>query len=282
MNLNTTYKLANGVRIPIIGFGTWQTPDGDVAEKSVLTAIREGYTHIDTAAIYGNEESVGRGIKASGIKRSELFLTTKLWNNAISYEDAKKEINTSLKKLAVSYLDLYLIHWPNPKENRPNGEKRNAKVWKAMEEAYQAGVLKAIGVSNFHPKHIDALLKTAAIAPHVNQIYVNPSDQQLGIVSHNNKYHIVTEAYSPLGTGEIFKVEELKKVADKYQKTVAQIVLRWSLQKGYLPLPKSVHEMRIKENILLFDFNLDAEDIAFIDSLKGSAKTAKDPDTVEF
>jgi diketogulonate reductase-like aldo/keto reductase len=278
MDLTKTYKLASGVKIPVIGFGTWQTPDGDVAENVVQIALKNGYRHIDTASFYKNEESVGRGIKKSEIPREEIFLTTKLWNDVLTYEDAKRAIQISLKKLAVDYLDLYLIHWPNPKEIRPNWEKRNAEVWKAMEEAQEAGLIRAIGISNFHPHHIDALLKMAKILPQVNQIFVNPSDQQLEIVRYNKEHNILTEAYSPLGTGNIFKIEKLKMLAEKYQKSIAQIVLRWSLQKGYLPLPKSVHEDRIIENVQLFDFALAEEDVTFIDELHGVAGLAKNPD----
>ncbi|MDR1521371.1 MAG: aldo/keto reductase [Streptococcaceae bacterium] len=281
MNLADTYKLINGAKIPVIGFGTWQTLNRD-AENVIKIALENGYRHIDTAAIYGNEESVGRGIKKSKVSREEVFLTTKLWNDVLTYEDAKYAIHTSLEKLGVDYLDLYLIHWPNPRKSRPNWAKRNAEVWKAMEEAQKAGKIRAIGISNFHPHHIDALLQTAKILPQVNQIFVNPSDQQLEIIRYNQAHNILTAAYSPLGTGNLFKVAELKMLAEKYQKSIAQVVLRWSLQKGYLPLPKSVHEERIIENIQLFDFVLTDEDVTFIDDLKGVAGLAKNPDKLEF
>jgi diketogulonate reductase-like aldo/keto reductase len=216
------------------------------------------------------------------VLREEIFLTTKLWNDVLTYEDAKYAINASLKKLAVDYLDLYLIHWPNPRESRPNWVKRNAEVWKAMEEAQKAGNIRAIGISNFHPHHIDALLQTAKILPQVNQIFVNPSDQQLEIVRYNQAHNILTEVYSPLGTGNIFKVAKLKSLAEKYQKSIAQVVLRWSLQKGYLPLPKSAHKERIIENIQLFDFVLTNEDVTFIDNLTGVVGLAKNPDELDF
>ncbi|MFW7395379.1 aldo/keto reductase, partial [Vagococcus fluvialis] len=195
-----SYELSNGLNIPKIGFGTWQTPDGDVAESSVTHALKAGYRHIDTAAIYGNEESVGRAIKKSGIDRSELFITTKLWNNNHSYEKAKLAIDESLAKLDLDYVDLYLIHWPNPVDLRPDFATGNAESWRAMEEAVAEGKIKAIGVSNFHPHHIDALLKTAKIKPVVNQIFLNPSDMQPEIVSYCREKDILLEAYSPLGT----------------------------------------------------------------------------------
>ena len=173
-SLTDRYKLNNGVKIPIIGFGTWQTPDGQVAEESVLAALNSGYRHIDTAAAYGNEESVGAAIKKSGINRHELFVTTKLWNSDHGYQNTKKAIDTSLEKLGLDYLDLYLIHWPNPATMRDNWAELNAESWQAMEEAVQAGKIRAIGVSNFRKHHLDELLKTAEIKPAVNQNYLNP------------------------------------------------------------------------------------------------------------
>lgn len=282
MSLKDTYTLANGVKIPIVGFGTWQTPDGDVAEASVAAAIKAGYRHIDTAAAYKNEESVGRGIKKSGVPREELFITTKLWNADHSYELAKKAIEDSLDRLGLDYLDLYLIHWPNPLAYRDNWQEANAGAWKAMEEAVAAGKIRAIGVSNFHARHLDELLKTAKIKPVVNQILLNPSDMQPEVVAYNKAHDILSEGYSPLGTGKIFSVPELAELAERYNKTIAQVVLRWSLQHGFLPLPKSVHEERIIENGQLFDFELSAEDMALIDGLKGVAGQARNPDEAEF
>ncbi|MFZ2576687.1 MAG: aldo/keto reductase [Lactococcus hircilactis] len=281
MTLTDTYTLNNGLTIPKIGFGTWQSKDGDEAYQAVKTALEAGYRHIDTAAAYHNEASVGQAIADSGIAREELFVTTKLWGVGTT-EDATKALDESLEKLGLDAVDLYLIHWPNPKAFRPNYEARNAAVWKAMEAAVKAGKARSIGVSNFHKRHLDKLLKTAEIVPAVNQIMVNPSDQQREIVSYNVKHNILTEAYSPLGTGKIFSIEALQTIANQYNKTVAQVVLRWSLHKGYLPLPKSVTPERIRENADIFDFNLSVEDIAFIDGLRGKAGYAKDPDEVDF
>lgn len=278
MSLTDTYTLANGVKIPIVGFGTWQTPDGEVAEKSVIEALKAGYRHIDTAAAYGNEESVGRGIAKSGVAREDIFVTTKLWNANHSYELAKKAIDESLNKLGLDYLDLYLIHWPNPKEFRDHWEEANQQTWKAMEEAVDEGKIRALGISNFLPHHIDSLLETARIKPVVNQIFLNPSDRQEEVVTYNQTHDILSEAYSPLGTGKIFSIPELKDIAEKYNKTIAQVVLRWSLQHEFLPLPKSVHAERIVENAQLFDFELSKEDMAAIDQLEGRAGRASDPD----
>ena len=247
--------------------------------KRSKTALEVGYRHIDTAAVYGNEESVGRAIKDSGIARDKLFITTKLWDLGTT-EDARAALDESLEKLGLDYVDLYLIHWPNPKAFRPNFAERNAAVWKAMEDGVKNNKVRAIGVSNFHPRHLEPLLEVAEIKPVVNQIMVNPSDQQEEVVAFNKAHDILTEAYSPLGTGKIFAITELTDIADKYEKTVAQVVLRWSLHKGYLPLPKSVTASRIKENADIFDFDLSDEDIAFIDSLHGKAGLARNPDEV--
>lgn len=282
MDLTSTYQLSNGVKIPMVGFGTWQTPSGQIAKEAVLTALEAGYRHIDTAAAYENEASVGQAISESGLAREALFITTKLWNKIGTYEEAKVAIDTSLEKLNLTYLDLYLIHWPNPLAFRDRWQERNAQVWRAMEEALEAGKIRALGVSNFHPHHLEALLKTAKIKPVVNQILLNPSDQQEPLVASNQAHHILSEAYSPLGTGKIFEVVELQTLGQKYGKTVAQLVLRWSLQKGFLPLPKSVTKERIIENTALFDFEISPTDMATIDQLQGRAGRASNPDEVSF
>ena len=281
-SLADTYKLNNGVKIPIVGFGTWQTPDGAVAKSSVLAAINAGYRLIDTAAAYGNEESVGEGIKASGVNRHDLFVSTKLWNTNHGYDKTKKAIDTSLQKLGLDYLDLYLIHWPNPAAMRANWAELNAESWRAMEEAVKAGKIRAIGISNFRREHIDALLKTATIKPAVNQNYINPSDMQKVLTAYNDKLGILNEAYSPLGTGGLLGNETVGKVAKKYDKSPAQVLIRWSLQHGYLPLPKSVHAKYIKANTDIFDFEISSDDMKTLDGLHGAAKMAQDPDKTDF
>lgn len=282
MTLTDTYTLTNGVKIPVVGLGTWQTPDGSEAEESVRAALKNGYRHIDTAAAYGNEASVGRAIKESGIPREEIFVTSKLWNTMHGYENTLEAFDETLTNLGMDYLDLYLIHWPNPIKFRDNWEEANAGSWKAMEELYEAGKIKAIGISNFREHHIDALLKTAKITPMVNQIRLTPGDPQTALVNYCRDHGMLLEAYSPLGTGKIFEVPEMKELAEKHHKTVAQIALRWSLQMGFLPLPKSVHENRIQENADIFDFELSGEDMALIAELKDVAGTASDPDTATF
>lgn len=280
--LTDTYSLNNGTKIPIVGFGTWQTPDGQVAYDSVLAALKAGYRHIDTAAAYGNEDSVGKAIADSGVAREDLFVTTKLWNADHGYETTKAALETSLQKLGLDYVDLYLIHWPNPAAMRDNFEQLTADTWKAMEELYASRKARAIGVSNFRPKHLDVLLKTAKVVPAVNQIFLNPSDMEDEVVAYNEAHGILSEAYSPLGTGKIFGIPELKTIAAKYNKSVAQVVLRWSLQNGFLPLPKSVHADRIEQNTELFDFELSAADMETIDGMHGVAGLANDPDQVNF
>ncbi len=282
MSLTSTYLLSNGVKIPQVGFGTWQTPAGDVAEKSVLEALKVGYRHIDTAQGYKNEESVGNAIKKSGLKREDIFLTTKLWNESHGYEATKKAFAESLVKLQTEYVDLFLIHWPNPVTFRDDWEKTNAETWRAMEELYQEGKIKAIGVSNFMIHHLEALEKTAKIWPMVNQVFLAPGEVQHDLGVYCAAHQILLEAYSPLGTGKIFSVPEMKTIAEKHQKTIAQVALRWSLQHKFLPLPKSVTPSRIKENTEIFDFELDKEDMRLLDSLDGVVGKQKDPDTTNF
>lgn len=285
MNFNSledTYTLNNGVKIPIIGFGTWQTPDGDIAKHAVEVALNAGYRHIDTAAAYGNEKSVGQAIKNSGINRHDLFITTKLWNADHGYKSAKAAIDRSLQNLKVDYLDLYLIHWPNPVDMRDHWAEANAESWRAMEEAVQAGKIRAIGVSNFRKRHLDELLKTAEIKPVVNQIMLNPSDLQPDVVKVNNELKLLSEAYSPLGTGGLLGNETVNEIASEVGKSPAQVLIRWSLEHGFLPLPKSVHDKYIRANAEVFDFNLSSEQMTKLDSLHGVSGLATDPDTASF
>ena len=279
-----TYKLSNGVEIPCIGFGTWQTPNGDVAVQAVQCALESGYRHIDTAAVYGNEASVGKAIRMSGVRREELFVTTKLWNNRHSYDQALKAFDESLDKLGLDYLDLYLIHWPNPIDLREGDRwiQANAEAWRAMEELYEAGRIRAIGISNFRPHHMEALLKTSKVVPHVNQIRLCPGDTQDETVAFSRGHGMLAEAYSPLGIGRIFEVPEMQALAQKYGRSIAQICIRWSLQRGYLPLPKSVTPSRIQENLKVFDFALDDEDVSLIAGLTGCVGFGDDPDHAPF
>jgi diketogulonate reductase-like aldo/keto reductase len=279
-SLTDCYKLSNGVEIPCIGFGTWQTPNGDVAVSSVLSALQAGYRHIDTAQGYGNEESVGTAVKKSGIDRKEIFITSKLNNSEHGYQKTLDAFEETMKKLDMDYIDLFLIHWPNPIAFRNHWQEANAGTWKAFEELYNAGRIRSIGISNFHPHHIEELMKTATIAPMVNQIRLCPGDTQDEVVDYCRSRNILLEAYSPLGVGKILDVPEMQMLAEKYEKSIAQICIRWSLQRGYLPLPKSVTPARIKENAEVFDFELSADDVQLIADLKGVVGYSADPDTI--
>lgn len=281
-SLTDCYTLENGVKIPCVGFGTWQTPDGDVCVSSVKAAIEAGYRHIDTAAVYGNEKSVGAAIRQAGVPREDLFVTTKLWNDVRGYEATLEAFEESAGKLGLEYLDLYLIHWPNPLKHRNNWQEANAASWKAFEELYRSGRVRAIGISNFHERHIEPLLKSAAVAPMVNQIRLCPGDTQSEVVEYSRGKNMLIEAYSPFGVGEVFGVPEMKAVAGKYGRTVAQVCVRWSLQMGFLPLPKSVTPSRIAENTDVFDFELTGEDVKFIAGLDGCAGRSPNPDAMDF
>ncbi|MDR0899313.1 MAG: aldo/keto reductase [Lactobacillaceae bacterium] len=285
--LTDTYKLSNGLEIPVIGFGTFESKDGEEAYNSTLWALEAGYRHIDTAAAYGNEESVGRAIKDSGVARDDLFVTTKLWNDSHSYDKAKAALEASLSKLGLNYVDLYLIHWPNPKSVRnelgvDGWKEANAGAWKYMEEAYEAGLVKSIGVSNFLPHHIEELKKTAKILPMVNQIRLTPSDAQEELTKYNTENNILNEAYSPLERNGFNDNDVVEKIAADHNKTVQQVLLRWSLERGFLPLPKSTHKEYIESNTQVFDFELTDEDHRELDKLKGAAGQHSDPDNTNF
>lgn len=280
-SLTDCYQLTNGIKIPCLGLGTWQT-DGAATVAAVKSALDYGYRLIDTAAAYGNEESVGRAIKESGIAREEVFITSKLRNAAHGYAFTMKAFDKTVGKLGVDYLDLYLIHWPNPLQFRPIGKEATAGTWKAFEELYRAKRIRAIGVSNFMPRHIDMLMETAEIAPMVDQLFLCPGEAQPEAVGYCRSHQILVEAYSPFGTGRIFDVPEMKALAEKYGKSVAQLCLRWSLQMGFLPLPKSGNASRIRENSEIFDFELSGGDVQAIAGLTGCCGLAPDPDTINF
>ncbi|HPJ01511.1 MAG TPA: aldo/keto reductase [Candidatus Limiplasma sp.] len=277
-----TYTLSNGVKIPNIGFGTWQVENGPEAVSSVQTALALGYRHIDTAQGYGNEQSVGEALRNSGLRREDVFITSKLWNTEHGYDKTMAAFEQSLKRLKMDYLDLFLIHWPNPIAFRRNWQEANAGTWKAFEELYKAGRIRSIGISNFHRHHIEELLKTATIKPMVNQIRLCPGDTQDELVAFSRSQGMLLEAYSPLGVGKIFSIPEMQGLSKKYNRSIAQIAIRWSLQRGYLPLPKSSHPDRIKENLQVFDFDLEESDVKLIAGLTGAAGFSADPDTTTF
>ncbi len=285
--LTDKFTLLNGTQIPCVGFGTWQSADGEECYNAVLAALKAGYRHIDTAAAYGNEESVGKAIndfmKESGVERKDIYVTTKLWNDDHGYELTKTAIERSLQKLGLDYVDLYLIHWPNPLKYRDCWEEKNAGSWKAMEEAYKDGKLKAIGISNFCERHINELMKTATVTPMVNQIKLCPGQTQKELVEFCKKMGMIIEAYSPLGTGGIFSNDRMHEFSMKYGKPISQICIRWSLQMGFLPLPKSVTADRIVENAAVFDFELTDLDCKVIAGLKDlDIRQARNPDDAPF
>ena len=260
------YQLNNGNKIPAIGFGTYKAQE-DEGIAAVKKAIETGYRLIDTAAKYENEEAVGKAIKQSGIAREELMITTKLWRENLGYESTKKAFETSLAKLDLDYIDLYLIHWPANAKNYENWQKTNNDSWRAMEELVKEGKIKNIGVSNFWPEHLEPLLEAAEIEPVINQIEFHPGYWQPELTRYCKEKNILVEAWSPLARGKVFESEEIKAIAKKYNKSVAQICLRWILEHNALVIPKSSTPERIEDNFDIFDFQLNAEDIKTIDNL---------------
>ena len=281
-DLTSSFMLNNGLSIPCVGYGTFQTPNDETC-AAVLEAIKVGYRHIDTAAFYGNEEGVGEAVRKSGVPREQLFITSKVWNSDRGYEKTKAAFAKTMKNLQMEYLDLLLIYWPaNRKQFGDAAKGINAETWRAMEELYQEGKIKAIGLSNFLPHHIDELMETAQIKPMVNQIEFHPGWAQTDIVEYCLKNDIVVEAWSPLGRKDALENETLKSIAAKYGKSVAQLCIRWVLQHGVLPLPKSVTPSRILENTKVFDFTIDAADMQAIDALKNIGGQCALPDEVDF
>ncbi len=279
-SLTDTYTLANGVEIPCIGFGTWQNIE--LAESATAAAIAAGYRHIDTAAVYGNEAEVGTAIRTSGVPREELFITTKLWNSERGYETTMAAFEESMRKLQLEYLDLYLIHWPANATQRADWATPNAETWRAFEELYDAGRIRAIGLSNFTTGYLDELAKTARIAPMVNQIEFHPGYMQTATVQQCQENGIVVEAWSPLGSGRMLADATLNNIAETYNVSVAQLCVRWCLQHGTLPLPKSVSAERIIQNADVFGFEIGDADMPAIDALPESGFSGLHPDTLEF
>lgn len=281
MDLNTKRKLSNGYEIPVLGYGTWRTPDGEVAVNSVAEALRVGYRHIDTAARYENETSVGEGIRQSGVDRSEIFITSKLWNTERGYDKAMRAFEKTMNDLGLEYLDLYLLHWPAVKKQYDNWEEINLSSWKALTELYKSGRIKAIGVSNFYEHHLKALMETE-IQPMVNQIQFHPGFMQKDTVKYCEDNGILIEAWAPLARGTVFEHETIASIASKYNKTPAQICIRWCLEHNTVPLPKSVTPERILGNTDVFDFSLTPEDVAAIDAMPFMGTYAHNSDEIDF
>ena len=271
MSVVPTLTLNDGHRIPQLGFGVWQVSTSDIV-SSVAKALDVGYRHIDTAAIYGNEEGVGAAIADSGIPRDELFITTKLWNDSHGVDAAVEAATTSLAKLGLDYVDLYLIHWPTPARDN------YVAAWHGLEKVHAAGLSRSIGVSNFTEEHLRRVIAEGTVVPAVNQIEVHPTLTQEDIIAINDELGIVTEAYSPLGLSADLDNETVRRIGESVGRSAAQVILRWHLQLGRVVFPKSVTPQRIQENFEVFDFRLDNDDMAAIADLETGVRTGGDPD----
>ncbi len=266
--------LYNGVKMPWFGLGVYKAKEGEEVKSAVKTALDVGYRSIDTAAFYENEKGVGQAIREYGIPREEVFITTKVWNSDQGYESTLQAFEKSRKELAVDYIDLYLIHWP--------GKDKYNDTWKALEKLYREGHVRAIGVSNFQIHHLEDLISKNELVPMVNQIEYHPRLTQKELHEYCSDHNIMLEAWSPLMRGQILDNEVIVSLAKKYNKTPAQIILRWDLQKGVITIPKSVSEHRIRENAHIYDFAIAMEDMAKIDSLNKNERVGPDPDSLVF
>lgn len=276
-------KLNNGILMPGIGFGTWKIKDYNQVIDVVKKAIEVGYRHIDTASVYGNEEAIGIALKESCIPREDIFVTTKLWNSVRGYNETICAFNESLKKLQLEYIDLYLIHWPSPLEFRDCYQEKNIETYQALEKLYSQGKIKAIGVSNFLKHHIEELKNFVSIPIAVNQIEFHPYYYDQETIEYCKQNDIIIEAYSPLGRGEILKDNTIADIAKKYNKSPAQICIRYAIDNQIVPLPKTISKQRMIENLNVFDFNLMKEDIDEIRNLsKDDKKIGSNPDTADF
>jgi 2,5-diketo-D-gluconate reductase A len=264
--------LNDGVGIPQLGFGTWQI-EPDEAAGVVGTALDAGYRHIDTAAAYRNERGVGEAIRASGLSRDELFVTTKCWNSTQGYDEAKRALEKSLGRLELDFVDLYLIHWPAPSLGR------YVDTWRALVETRDQGLARSIGVSNFQPEHLDRIVEDSGVTPSVNQIELHPRLQQRELREVHARRGIVTEAWSPLAQGELIGDPTIGRIAERLGRTPGQVILRWHLQMGNVVFPKSVTPARIVENFDLFSFELPDADVATIGGLEAGRRIGPDPDT---
>lgn len=273
-DIKGTFMLHNGVEIPYLGLGTYKSDNDQEVVDAINTALNLGYRHIDTASIYKNEEGVGRGIRESGVDRKDIFVVSKVWNADQGYDSTLKAFDDSLKRLGLDYLDLYLIHWPV--------QGKYTETWKALEYLYTEKRIRAIGVSNFLEHHLEDILKDCKIVPMVNQMEFHPHVIQQGLIDFCNKNSIQYESWSPFMQGKVFDLDICNDLAQKYDRSIAQIILRWNLQKGIIAIPKSVHAKRIKTNADIFDFELTSEDIAFLDSLENGQRSGPDPDNFDF
>ena len=274
MDLASKIKLNNGVEIPVLGLGTYQLKEGEEAYSAVKFAVEAGYKHIDTAAAYHNERSIGRAIKDSGIKREDIFITTKLWNEEQRRDNQYQAFGESLERLGVDYVDLYLIHWPV--------KEKYAESWKILEKIYREGRARAVGVSNFNIRHLEDISAVSNLLPAVNQCECHPWLTQVELADYTQKKGIIFEPWSPFGVGALLRDDNLQAIAAKYNKTTAQLILKWGLQRGFINIPKSSANARITENAQIFDFTITSEDMAAIFKLNINKRTGADPETFTF
>ena len=277
-NLSSTRTLANGVKIPCIGYGTWQTPGGDVARDSVKKALELGYRHVDTATVYGNEASVGEGIRLSGVKREDVFLTTKQWTNERGFENTVAAAERALKTIGVDYLDLYLVHWPAVEKLSPDWAAINAETWRGFEKLYKDGKVRAIGVSNFMPAQLAALKERAEVQPMVDQVEFHPGYMQRNVLDYCAANGIQVEAWSPLGSGRLLADPLVNEIGAAHGKSAAQTCVRYALQHGIVPLPTSVTPERIAANADVFDFALTDAEMAALDAMPETGYSGYHPD----
>ena len=274
-DVSGTWTLNNGVKMPYLGLGVYDCNDGKEVIDAIRYALDAGYRHIDTAALYGNEIGVGKAVREYDIAREEVFVVSKVWNSDQGYEETLKAFETSMNKLQLDYLDLYLIHWPV--------KGKFSDTWKAMEELYKEGRIRAIGISNFLVRHIEELLKTASIVPMVNQVEFHPYLVQQNLIDYCTEKGIQYEGWSPFMRGKIFEIDLFAELSEKYKKSKAQVVLRWNLQKGVMAIPKSTQKRRIVSNADLFDFELSHDDMNLIDNLdRNQAVVGPHPDSFDF
>ncbi|MFS4415383.1 aldo/keto reductase [Maribacter sp. 2307ULW6-5] len=273
-DISGSFTLHNGVNMPYLGLGTYQAENDREVVNAVREALRIGYRHIDTASIYQNEEGVGQGIRESGVPRESVFVTSKVWNSEQGYESTLRSFQDSLDRLQLNYLDLFLVHWP------VKGKYRD--TWRALERLYQEKKVRAIGVSNFLRHHLEDLLQEATIVPMVNQMEFHPYLVQQELIDFCVAHRIQYEAWSPFMVGKVFELDFCKDLAEKYGRSIAQIILRWNLQKGVATIPKTVHRERMISNAAVFDFELTTDDMAFLDGQDRNERTGAHPDHFDF